>query len=132
MVKHAKMSILYDILTLRDDMLHHLTSEWNHTVALSTPAEDPQTRLLLSAYGSQDVMGLYSHLYYSPTSDLGLNPPSIHSGNRLLTVFTVGFTSGLSIYDLTKALLLKASPSALHQCIYYYRYTIPCRIHFLF
>ncbi|KAE8304904.1 hypothetical protein GL50803_0032730 [Giardia duodenalis] len=110
MVKHAKMSILYDILTLRDDMLHHLTSEWNHTVALSTPAEDPQTRLLLSAYGSQDVMGLYSHLYYSPTSDLGLNPPSIHSGNRLLTVFTVGFTSGLSIYDLTKALLLKASP----------------------
>lgn len=110
MVRHAKMSILYDILTLRDDLMHYLTSEWKHIKDSSVSIDDLQTHLLLSAYGNQDVSGLYSHLYYSDASNLNLIPPSIHSGNRLLSVFSVGFTSGLSVYDLTKTLSLKVSP----------------------
>ncbi|EET01600.1 Hypothetical protein GSB_32730 [Giardia duodenalis] len=110
MVKHAKMSTLYDIMTLRDDLLHYLTSEWNRIDDSSAPVKDPQMRLLLSAYGNQDVLGLYNHLYYSEASNCDLIPPSIHSGNRLLSVFAVGFISGLSVYDLTKALSLKTGP----------------------
>lgn len=110
MVKNSKMSTFYDMLTLRDDLMHHLTLEWERLNDSPAFIEGSHMHLLLSAYGNQDVLGLYNYLYYSDASDFGLIPPSIHTANRLLSVFSVGFISGLSVYDLTKALSLNASP----------------------
>lgn len=106
LTRRSNMTLIYELLTIRDDLLHQL--DQSHKDYVESGREAP---LVLAAFAAQDLVGLRTCLYGgSDGNAYHITYPSMTSGERLLSFFSKAFKEGLSNEALGRALNLPRSP----------------------
>ncbi|TNJ27398.1 hypothetical protein GMRT_11274 [Giardia muris] len=106
LTRRSNMTLIYELLTLRDDLLQHL--DQSHRDYVESGQDAP---LALAAFAAQDLVGLRTCLYGgSDGYAYHIAHPSVTSGEHLLFFFSKAFKEGLSNEALGRALNLPRSP----------------------